>query len=111
MNKLPDYDNDPSNYYEVLKTLSPSDLTQVWQEIDIERYWWLMECVPPRAMKDNGFLVGECMTHTEHGAIYEAVIQVDERYFSRPAYWQSFNVQKYSAEIRAQFNIRKDSNQ
>jgi hypothetical protein len=92
-------------YYEAIKALTPAELTHEWQEITTEQYWYLLEVLPPEQMKANAFMVGECMTHTENGAVYEAVAQVDGRYFARPAYIQTFNPETYSAEIRAQFKL------
>jgi Protein of unknown function (DUF1419) len=96
-------------YYEAIRTLSPEELTHEWQEIELDQYWYLMECVPPKAMKGATFLVGECVTHHEKGAIYEAVTSIitddEARYFSRPALFQTFNSEAYTAEIRAQFGI------
>lgn len=51
------------------------------------------------------FMVGECMTHSTHGAIYEAVICLGGRYFARPAYLGTFDPQRYAAEIREKFNL------
>lgn len=96
-------------YYEALKKLTPDQLKAEWQEITLDQYWYLMEVVPPRKMHGQAFMVGECMTHTEHGPVYEAVTCVLDdngaHYFARPAYLQSFNPETYAAEIRAQFNL------
>jgi hypothetical protein len=39
------------------------DVPVTWEEIDEERYWYLLECVPPAAMCAGGFLVGEAYDH------------------------------------------------
>jgi len=92
-------------YYAALKALTPEELSQEWQEITLEQYWYLMECVPPIHVKSRAFMVGECLTHTDRGAIYEAVCQVDERYFARPALLQSFKPNTYAEEIRRKFQL------
>lgn len=96
-------------YYDAIKGMSPDTLKTEWQEITLDQYWYLMECVPPRCMKSHAFMVGECMTHTVHGPVYEAVtcVTTDDgaRYFSRPAHLHTFDPKAYAAEIRAQFQF------
>lgn len=86
-------------YYDALKKASPEELKATWEEISTEEYWYLMECLPPIRMKDNAFMVGECMTHGNHGTIYEAVITVGECHYARPAYLQEFSPEEFTAEI------------
>lgn len=106
---LEKYDPSTVEYYEAIKAMKPEELRREWQEITLENYWYWMECVPPRAMKGHAFLVGECMTHTKDGAIYQAVtcvlIDDEAHYYTRPALLQSFNPETYAEEIRAQFKI------
>ena len=87
-------------YYNILKTLTADALIAEWREIDEDQYWYLLECVPPIRMKDNAFMVGECLTHTQAGAIYEAVVRIGNRYFSRPAPLSSFDPAVYESGIR-----------
>lgn len=112
MSKLPDYQDNPLAYYAVLKTLTPKDLEDEWQEITCQDYDYLLDCVPPRAIGAASFLVGECMTHTEHGPIYEAVVCLTcldqtppRRYFSRPAHVKTWINNDYVGEIKRQFRI------
>ena len=102
---LENFNRTTVEYYTAIQALSPEQLTKEWQEITLDDYYYKLECVPPKVWKDNAFMVGECMTHHPCGAIYEAVVQVDERYFSRPALLQSFNPARYSQEVQEQFNI------
>jgi len=37
-------------------------------EVTAENYYYFLECVPPRAMASNGFLVGEADDHDATGA-------------------------------------------
>lgn len=92
-------------YYDAINSLSPEQLAREWREITLDQFYYLLECLPPKVWKDNAFMVGECMTHHQRGAIYEAVAQVDERYFARPALLQSFNPATYTQEIQKQFSI------
>lgn len=96
-------------YYEAIRALSPEELAHEWQEITLDEYYRLLECLPPKRWKNQAFMVGECMTHHEKGAIYQAVTCVlvnnDAHYYTRPALLQSFNPETYAAEIRAQFSI------
>lgn len=39
------------------------DTPIAWREIDEERFTWMLECVPPAAMRGARFLVGEAYDH------------------------------------------------
>lgn len=91
------------SHYDSLKKMTPAMLEGLWQEEEEGQYWEMLECVPPIQYKDNTFMVGECATHSEYGAIYDAHVKVDGRYFWRPALLQTFNPAKYRREIRAKF--------
>lgn len=90
MSQLPNYHDDPHKYYQVLKRLTPDELTREWREITSRDYDYLLDCVPPRAINTSAFMVGECMTHTDHGPIYEVCVCItcgaSRRYFARPAH-------------------------
>jgi len=90
-------------YYEVLKAIHATNLWQEWQEETQEQWYQMLECVPPIRMKGHAFMVGECATHTQDGAIYDAHIEIDGKYFWRPALLQSFNPANYRAEVRVKF--------
>ena len=92
-------------YYDAINALSSEQLKSEWQEITEEQYYYWLECLPPKVWKDEAFMVGECMTHHQQGAIYQAVTKIDERYFTRPALLKSFNPANYSQEVREQFKI------
>lgn len=49
-----------------------------FEEIDEERYYDLMDCVPPARMLSNGFFVGECYQYDLHLFCFT----VGGRYFS-----------------------------
>lgn len=92
-------------YYDAIKALSPEQLKSEWQEITIDQYWYWLGCLPPKVWKNEAFMVGECMTYHTQGAIYQACVQVGERYFTRPALLKTFDPQVYNEEIRNQFQI------
>lgn len=64
------------------------DVPVQWENITEERYYDLMECLPPAAYADNGFLVGEPWDH--HAGTgkprYQACRIVNDKYqaSSRP---------------------------
>lgn len=43
-----------------------------WIETTEAMYWDMLECVPPRAMAHDRFLVGEPKTHNERGEAVHA---------------------------------------
>lgn len=59
-----------------------------WQEITEEKYWDMLEAVPPAAMIGGHFLMGEPMDHHAVSGLsrYSAIIMRDGKYFtsSRP---------------------------
>jgi hypothetical protein len=93
-------------YYDELKTSTSAQLVaRGWTEISLADYYYFLECVPPLTMKDNAFVVGECITHGLTGAIYDTCLQVSERYFMRPTPIKEFSPAKYTAEIQKQFSL------
>jgi hypothetical protein len=77
-----------------------------WVEINQENFYYFLEVLPPIRMKDTAFMVGECYTHDNvKGAMYDACITVDGRYFMRLAPLKSFDPSVYYQEVRKQFNI------
>lgn len=113
--KLPDYSENPSKYYEILRQLLPEDLKSEWVEVTRTNFDEMLDVLPPVQIRFmpgvGGFMVGECLTHSDlnQQPIYEAFVRILEegvlRYFSRPAFLLSFNLTEYEAEIRRQFNI------
>lgn len=84
-----------------------------WLETCAGFFWYALEVLPPARMKQNAFMIGECWTHDENGAIYQAVVSVGDifskdntaRYFTRNAPIRSFDPAAYTAEIKKQFGI------
>jgi len=97
---LPKYSDNPRKYYYVLETLTADQLKKEWQETTEKDYWDMLGCLPPIRMNNNAFMVGECMTHTKDGAIYEAFIGVKGKYWKRPALLSSWNPLEYRKEIQ-----------
>ena len=96
---LPNYEDDPIKFYNVLKSLSPEELTQVWQPITEEKFNWMLDVLPPIRYKNGCYMVGEPMTHTEHGVIYQACLKVKDSFYSRPAYLHTFDPENYRKEL------------
>ena len=90
-------------WYESLKKMTPQMLCYLWQEETEEEYNEMLECLPPLVWKDGAFMVGECSTHSQYGAIYDLHIEIDEKYFWRPAYAHTFDPASYRAEVRVKF--------
>lgn len=38
-----------------------------WKRVSRERYWEMLECLPPAVMAGNGFMVGEPVNHNAEG--------------------------------------------
>ena len=88
---------------EELSEKKPAELTTLWKEETEEQYNDMLECLPPARWKDGAFMVGECVTHTADGAIYDAHVEIDGKFYTRPALIKFFNPENYRAEIRAMF--------
>jgi hypothetical protein len=97
---LPNYADNPSKYYDVLETLTPDQLKREWKQTTEEVYNNMLGCVPPIRMAGNAFMVGECMTYSKGGAIYDLFIGINRRYYRRPALLSSWNPAEYMKEIR-----------
>ena len=91
--------------YDRIGKLTAEELKNEWQEGTVERYEDMLGAVPPIRWKGTAFMVGECLTHTRAGALYEAHIEIDGRYFYRPAPLRDFNPTEYKREVRAKFNL------
>jgi hypothetical protein len=59
---------------------NPSD----WIPTTEKMYWDMLECVPPRAMTRQAFLVGEAHSDNAEGCpFYACFRKVSEQYFAR----------------------------
>ena len=96
---LPNYDDNPMNFYNVLRKLSADQLKSEWLRTSEEDYYQMLECLPPIRWTGKCFMVGECMTSTRDGDIYECFIQVNNKYYKRPALIDTFSPSDYLAEI------------
>ena len=97
---LPNYSNDPLKYFDVLYSLTLEQLKQEWKPTNQREYYRMLEVLPPIRYKDSCFMVGECMTHTNEGAIYQTFIKVGDQYWTRPAYLHTFSPSNYREEIK-----------
>ena len=97
---LPNYNDDPRRFYDILETLTSDQLKREWKQATQEVYYNMLGCVPPIRMAGNAFMVGECMTYSKDGAIYDLFIEINKRYYRRPALLSSWNPAEYMKEIR-----------
>jgi hypothetical protein len=92
--------------YRKLSKSTAEELSQApWIETTEEDYYDMLGAVPPVRMQAGAFMVGECLTHGEAGAIYEAFVSLKKRYFRRPAPIQSFDPQEFKIQITIQFKL------
>ena len=58
-----------------------------WSKVTEDKYWEMLEVLPPAVMTGLGFLVGEPLTHGacpvtgKFGALYEAFAKVGKDYY------------------------------
>lgn len=90
-------------YYETISKMTPAQLADLWQEETEQEFGEMLDVLPPARMKDNAFMVGECVTHSAAGPIHDAHVRVNGRYFWRPAPLRQFSPALYTAEIRARY--------
>lgn len=95
--------DDALNYYNLIGEMTSAQLSELWQEETEEQYNEMLEVLFPIRWKDNAFLVGECLTHSDAGALYDAHIKIDGRFFWRPAPIHEFDPMRYSREVCAKF--------
>ena len=56
--------------------------TTTWTKITKERYWEMLEILPPACMTGNGFLVGEPWDHNSDGQPrFAAFVEIDGDHF------------------------------
>ena len=77
----------------------------LWTEVTEEHYWNQLECVPPRKMNPNAFMVGEPHTTDDIGTVYATFVQVGDRVFGKMSYVKDFDLFKYREQIRLQFSF------
>jgi hypothetical protein len=102
---LPNYSDNPRKYYDILETLTADQLKSEWKETTKDDYFAMLECLPPIRWTHKSFMVGECVTHSPAGSIYEAFTIVNKKYYKRPAPLSGFDDLAYHNEIRTQFNL------
>ena len=56
---------------------------EAWIETTEAMYWAMLECLPPRKMSQNAFLVGEPLRHNERGAVHACFLRVGGVYLSK----------------------------
>ena len=53
----------------------------IWIAITREKYWEMLEVLPPAAMRNGAFMVGEAMDHHKGSPRFSCFKQVGEEYF------------------------------
>src|SRR5262245_50846265 len=91
-------------YYDAIKELSTDQLTYLWEEETQDEYIHALGSVPPVVMGGTAFMVGEAMCQHPEGTIYEAHIQVMQRFFHRPALLKKFNPSNFRQQVLRQFD-------
>jgi hypothetical protein len=56
---------------------------EAWVETTEKMYWQMLECLPPRKMSQNAFLVGEPLRHNERGAVHACFLRVGGVYWAK----------------------------
>ena len=80
------------------KYVNPKD------EINDEIYFYFLEVVPPRIMRDYGFLVGTAAFHNNNGeAVYDSFYNNGEQYF----YGGLKTVKEFTDSNRDKENLRE----
>ena len=82
-----------------------ADVTNVWKEVDYDWYDYCLGVLPPAVWRKNAFAVGEPLTHDNKGPVHEVLAKVDGRYFSRNAHLIYFDPDRYTKEIKEQFEL------
>ena len=87
------------------ETMSNYDVTNTWKEVDYDWYDYCLRVLPPAVRRKNAFAVGEPLTHDDKGPVHEVLAKVDGRYFSRNAHLIYFDPDRYTKEIKEQFEL------
>jgi hypothetical protein len=72
----------------------PLEWQELWDAMDASpenwilttenMYWQMLECLPPRAMDNGGFLVGEPLRHNSEGkAVHACFRRVGDQFHAR----------------------------
>jgi hypothetical protein len=68
-----------------------------WKRTTRDKYWEMLEVLPPAAMSGGGFLVGEPIDHTPDGwPRYEAFLERDGKFF---VHTEPLTVAQFNASI------------
>lgn len=82
-----------------------------WEEVTEERYNDLLGCVPPARMNGGAFAVGEALCQLDgdysdkNKTVYNCLVHVDGRYFSKPNTLDRFNPPRFRNEVREQYKM------
>jgi hypothetical protein len=82
-----------------------------WTEVSEERYYYLLECLPPERIGPSAFAVGEPLCQLDEDyrddtkTVYDCLVAVGRRYFSKPNTLDRFDPARFEAEVRAQYHL------
>lgn len=80
---------------------------ETWEEIEGQKFFWFLECVPPLKASSNAFLVGECYAYNSDGPMYRACVDIKGKFYSKIVPASKWNPAVYSQEVVNQFNLVK----
>jgi hypothetical protein len=102
--KLPTSDNDAlREYYKMLHVTPESELALMWEEISEKDWWYWIEVVAPAKNEPLAFATGEPTCDGVNGTIHETCVEINGRYFRRPATIELFDRARYVLEIQNKF--------
>ena len=71
----------PREWAELWATMDEN--AEAWVETTEGMYWSMLECLPPRKMSANAFLVGEPLRHNERGAVHSCFLRIGGTYWAK----------------------------
>lgn len=84
---------------------------QKWRRIDQEHFEWYRDCVPPMAMRGDGFLCGEPYTHQNDGqGVYLACREQNGKYYAQIMTLKEFKVKVYEKIDAYQYGCLPNTN-
>jgi hypothetical protein len=87
------------------------DTRTSWTEATEKEYDYALGVLPPIRWDGSAFMMGECETGDERGAIYAAFVESGGRFFGKLEPIRNFDPARYKKEIRQQFKINQEAEQ
>ncbi len=80
-----------------------------WEEVTRERYWEMLEILPPERQAGGAFAVGEPLSHLRSVSppvgVFDCYVRVGGRYFHRAEAIDRFDPARFTTEVKAQFGV------